>query len=74
MPLNPLKGTITIVIFKYRTIYADNISFNLNGNTKEKLLEFLSETGETTPNKLADYLNISPQALFRHIKTLINLK
>lgn len=40
-------------------------------NTKEKLLNYLKEHGEVTPHQLVLYLKISPQSLYRHLKTLI---
>jgi DNA-binding transcriptional ArsR family regulator len=40
-------------------------------NTKEKILSYLSEFGETSPNSLVQFLGISSQALFRHLKTLL---
>lgn len=40
-------------------------------DTKKRLLNHLKEYGETSPHQLARFLGISPQALFRHLKTLI---
>ena len=41
-------------------------------NTKQKLLDYIKSNGEVSPRELSEYLEISPQALFRHIKTLIH--
>jgi DNA-binding Lrp family transcriptional regulator len=41
-------------------------------NTKQKLLDYIQSNGEVSPRELSEYLEISPQALFRHIKTLIH--
>ena len=39
--------------------------------TKEKILNYLKHNGETSPHNLVRYLGISPQALYRHLKSLL---
>ena len=40
-------------------------------DTKDRIIRYLNEHGETTPHELVHVLDISSQALFRHLKTLI---
>jgi predicted ArsR family transcriptional regulator len=39
-------------------------------NTSTKLLSYINNQTQATPKELATFLNISPQALFRHLKKL----
>ena len=41
-------------------------------NTKQRIIDYISSNKEASPKELSQFLEISPQALFRHIKTLIN--
>lgn len=43
----------------------------LKTNTKDRVIRYLNNHGETTHHELAPFLEISSQALFRHLKTLI---
>jgi predicted ArsR family transcriptional regulator len=40
-------------------------------DTKDRIIHYLNHHGETTPHELVRFLEISSQALFRHLKTLI---
>ena len=40
-------------------------------DTKDRIIRYLNQHGETTPHELVRFLEISSQALFRHLKTLI---
>ena len=40
-------------------------------DTKNRTIRYLNDHGETKPHELARFLEISSQALFRHLKTLI---
>ena len=41
-------------------------------NTKQLIIDFITTNKEVTPKELVQFLEISPQAFFRHIKKLIN--
>lgn len=41
-------------------------------NTKQRIIDYISSNKEASPKELSQFLEISPQALFRHLKTLIN--
>lgn len=40
-------------------------------NTKQRILDYVAQFGEASPHQLVIYLGISPQALFRHLKALM---
>jgi len=40
-------------------------------NTSKKIIEYISENKQATAKNLSDYLEISPQALFRHLSQLL---
>jgi DNA-binding transcriptional ArsR family regulator len=40
-------------------------------NTKQRILDYVAQFGEVSPHQLVTYLGISPQALFRHLKALM---
>ena len=40
--------------------------------SKTNILNYLEQHGETSPRELSQFLEISPQALFRHLKTLMH--
>ena len=40
-------------------------------NTKQRILDYVAQFGEASPHQLVTYLGISPQALFRHLKALM---
>lgn len=40
-------------------------------NTSVKIIEFIKEKKEVSPKELADFLNLSPQALFKQLKKLL---
>jgi DNA-binding Lrp family transcriptional regulator len=43
-------------------------------NTSKKIIEYIQEKGRATPNDLVGYLSISPQAVFKHLRKLVEKK
>lgn len=42
-------------------------------DTKQKLIKFIEKRGPTRPTDLAKHLDITPQALHRHLKSLVSM-
>ena len=40
-------------------------------DSKERIINYIQNNGEVTPHELNMHLNISPQAMYRHLKQLI---
>ena len=49
-----------------------NIHLMSKSNTKQRIIDYISSNKEASPKDLSLFLEISPQALFRHLKTLID--